>query len=546
MSAASPQDPSSPPDGGGAAVAWADDSAYLALRTRDARFDGRLFVGVTSTGIYCRPVCRVRPPRRENCRFFPHAAQAEAAGFRPCLRCRPELAPGLSLTDSSEVLANQAARWLTQAVHAGEAVEMPRLAERLGVTDRHLRRIFLRCHGVTPMAWLSTQRLLLAKQLLTDTAMPVTEVALAAGFGSLRRFQAAFLSHYRLNPSALRRARGADGMGASASSKPNAKTEDHGEPGASSKANANVNPQAGAELWLAYRPPYDLDGVARFLSRRAQPGIECVQADGRSLRISRTLALPHQGRPLAGWLAAELLPDRAAVRLTLAPALLPAAGALLQRARQALDLDADPDPIATALTGLPGGDRPGLRLPGTWDGFEAAVRVVLGQQVTVAAAATLTRRLVQRFGTPIDTPWPGLDRLFPDAATLAAADPADIGTLGIVRQRVRALQALAAEVAAGRLALDRAAPLEPTLAALQALPGIGPWTAQLIALRALAWPDAWLPTDIGVLNALGTRSPAEASARVEACRPWRAYAVMALWLSLEATPAHAASAAAAD
>ena len=174
------------------------------------------------------------------------------------------------------------------------------------------------------------------------------------------------------------------------------------------------------------------------------------------------------------------------------------------------------------------------------------MRVVLGQQVTVAAAATLTRRLVQRFGTPIDTPWPGLDRLFPDAATLAAADPADIGTLGIVRQRVRALQALAAEVAAGRLALDRAAPLEPTLAALQALPGIGPWTAQLIALRALAWPDAWLPTDIGVLNALGTRSPAEASARVEACRPWRAYAVMALWLSLEATPAHAASAAAAD
>jgi AraC family transcriptional regulator of adaptative response / DNA-3-methyladenine glycosylase II len=524
--------------------AWDDDTAYLALRTRDVRFDGRLFVGVTSTGIYCRPVCRVRPPRRENCRFFPHAALAEVAGFRPCLRCRPELAPGLSLTDSSEVLAHQAARWLTQAVHAGQSVELPHLAARLGVTDRHLRRIFQRSHGVTPMAWLSTQRLLLAKQLLTDTTMPVTDVALAAGFGSLRRFQAAFTAQYRLNPSALRRRVSESAAPAPAPARTSTHSRTGGQSPTSSltaahvaTANAAAPGDAGAALWLGFRPPYDVAGVARFLARRALPGIETVEGDGGRLHLVRTLALDHQGRLLRGWLSAELRPERAAVRLTLAPALLPAAGALLQRCRQALDLDADPAPIATALAGLPGGARVGLRLPGTWDGFEAAVRVILGQQVTVAAAATLTRRLVQRFGEPIATPWPALDRLFPAPVSLSAADPAEIGTLGIVRQRVRALQALATEVAAGRLVLDRTAPLEPTLAALRALPGIGDWTAQLIAMRALAWPDAWLPTDIGVLNALGTRSPAEASARVEACRPWRAYAVMALWLGLEGPPA---------
>ncbi|MBP6899394.1 MAG: DNA-3-methyladenine glycosylase 2 family protein [Burkholderiaceae bacterium] len=506
------------------------EAAYRALRTRDARFDGRLFVGVTSTGIYCRPVCRVRPPRQENCRFFDQAAQAEAAGFRPCLRCRPELAPGLSLTDSSDMLAAQAARMLTQAVQDGLAGDdragalLPAIAARLGVTDRHLRRIFQRAHGVTPLAWLTTQRLLLAKQLLTDTRLPVSSVALAAGFGSQRRFNDAFAAHYRMPPTRLR--------------------------GAAEPSAAPATPGDAATLWLAYRPPYDLPGLLAFAANRALPGIEHV--DAARLSIARTLAVEHGGQRLAGWLQARFVPERSAVQLQLSPSLLPAAGSLLARCRQALDLDADPERIAEGLDQAdppPGPPRPGVRLPGAWDGFEAAVRVVLGQQVTVAAARTLTRRLVERFGTPLPDAaaapaGSGLAQLFPGAAAIAAADPADLGTLGIVRQRVRALQALATALAEGRLRLDRSAALEPTLAALTALPGIGDWSAQLIAMRALAWPDAWPASDIGLLNALidpqrfadrprHRPDAAQAAALAESWRPWRAYAVMRLWLTLE-------------
>ena len=486
-----------------------DEAAYQAMRTRDARFDGRLFIGVTSTGIYCRPVCRVRPPQRENCRFFGQAALAEAGGFRPCLRCRPELAPGLSLTDSSEVLAAQAARWLAQAAQEGSDPLMPEMAARLGVTDRHLRRIFVKAHGVTPIAWLTTQRLLMAKQLLTDTALPVQQVALATGYASLRRFNAAFAEHYRMNPTRLRQARG-------------------------------DTPLRDAALRLAWRPPYDLAGVLAFQRLRALPGVE--QVDG--LAIRRTLAVQHQGQWLDGWLEARFVPARCELALRLAPALMPAAGSLIARTRQALDLDADPERIDAVLGAgppLPGPPVAGVRLPSGWDGFESAVRVILGQQVTVAAARTLSARLVARFGRPVDTPFPGLDRLFPQAHTLAEATAESIGTLGIVRQRVAALQALAREVASGRLLLHRAAPVEPTLAALRALPGIGDWSAHLIAMRALAWPDAWPASDIAVLNALrpltgGERDLARASALAEAWRPWRAYAVMRLWQSLEPPP----------
>jgi AraC family transcriptional regulator of adaptative response / DNA-3-methyladenine glycosylase II len=473
------------------------DAAYLVLKARDARFDGRLFVGVTSTGIYCRPVCRVRTPRRENCRFYPSAAMAEAAAFRPCLKCRPEIAPGLSLMDSSSALAQAAARALQHAVHAGEPLPLPALAARLGVTDRHLRRIFQAAHGVTPRDFVATQRLLLAKQLLTDTAAPVTQVALASGFESLRRFNAAFAERYRMSPSRLRR----DG----------------------------AVPAAGTPLRLAYRPPFDSAALLDFFARRALPGVE--QVEGLCLR--RTLALPHAGGSVAGWVACRFVPARHELQLTAAPALGPALGALLQRVRHAFDLDADPAQIDPVLTRLPLPPRPGLRLPGCFDGFELALRVILGQQVTVAAARTLVQRVVQQFGTPVETPFPGLDRLFPDAAALAQADPGHIGRLGIVRQRVRAIQALAAEVAAGRLVLHRGAPLAATLDALRALPGIGEWTAQLIAMRALAWPDAFPATDIGLLNALGTRDVAFATQAAEFWRPWRAYAVIRLWHSLE-------------
>ncbi|MBK6471906.1 MAG: DNA-3-methyladenine glycosylase 2 family protein [Betaproteobacteria bacterium] len=488
------------------------DAAYLALKARDARFDGRLFVGVTSTGIYCRPVCRVRTPRRENCRFFDTRAQAEAAAFRPCMKCRPEIAPGLSHTDSSRSLAHSAARLMEHAVHGGEDLALPALAARLGVTDRHLRRIFQATHGVSPHGYLATQRLLLAKQLLTDTPLPVTQVAMASGFDSLRRFNAAFVQRYRLNPTQLR---GAGGAGRAAG--------------------------RGAEhaLRLAYRPPYDLDAVLGFFARRQVQGVE--QVDG--LRLRRTLGWRQNGDVVHGWLEVRFEPARHEVHVITSDSLAPVLGAVLQRVRLALDLDADPALVDPVMARLPLPPRPGARLPGAWDGFETAVRVVLGQQVTVKAARTLVKRLVDRLGTPVDTPFAALTHVFPDAERLATTDPEIIGKLGIVRQRVKALQALAAAVAQGDIPLHRGAPLPATLDALRALPGIGEWTAQVIAMRALAWPDAWPATDIGLMNALGSSKPGQArllardarhiTALAEPWRPWRAYAVMRLWHFVE-------------
>ena len=509
-----------------------EDAAYRALQTRDARFDGRLFVGVTSTRIYCRPICRVRPPKRENCRFFANAASAEQMGFRPCLRCRPELAPGLSLMDSSQALASRAAVLLGQAAQEGLDPALPALAAQLGVTDRHLRRIFNQVHGVSPLAYLSTQRLLLAKQLLTDTALPVTEVALATGYASLRRFNAAFVARYRMSPSALRKARPDDpGSGSCFGTSPATDAATNAATNAATSAGA---PGRAPVLRLAWRPPYDLDGVLGFFARRAVPGVEAVEG----LTLRRTLAIQQRGQHLAGWLAARFVPDRCEVALTVSASLLPALGSLLGRVRQALDLDAEPALIEPVLADLGGSHRPGIRLTGGLDGFEIATRVILGQQVTVAAARTLTLRLVDRFGGAVDTPFADLTRLFPSAETLAAATPEAIGTLGIVRQRVAALQALATEVAHCRIELHRAAPLQATLDALRALPGIGDWSAQLIAMRALGWPDAWPATDIGVLDAMrpytgGERNAALATAHAERWRPWRAYAVMKLWLSLD-------------
>jgi AraC family transcriptional regulator of adaptative response / DNA-3-methyladenine glycosylase II len=475
-------------------------AAYRALVAHDARFDGRLYVGVTSTGVYCRPVCRVRTPLQRNCRFFANAPSAEAAGFRPCLRCRPELAPGLSLVDSPQVLAAMAARLIDAAARTADDLYLPDIAQRLGVTDRHLRRIFAAVHGVSPIHYLTTQRLLLAKQLLTDTPLPVTQVAHASGYASVRRFNDAFSTRYRMSPTALRRER----------------------PG---------SPRGALVLRLAWRPPYDIHGVLRFFAARALPGVEGVDRDTLALR--RTLALEHRGQPLAGWLTGRFVPTKSEFELQVSASLLPALGTLLERARQALDLDADPQQIDPVLARLPVAAVPGLRVPGSFDGFETTVRVILGQQVTVAAARTLTGRLVERFGTPIATPFADLQRLFPDAPTLATADAEVIGKLGIVRQRVRALQALAADVSAGRLTLHRGAPLHSTLERLRSLPGIGEWTAQLIALRVLAWPDAFPATDVGLLNALGTRDIAGATAQAEAWRPWRAYAVIRLWQTLE-------------
>ncbi|WP_298825207.1 Ada metal-binding domain-containing protein [uncultured Piscinibacter sp.] len=484
------------------------DAAYQALAARDARFDGRLFVGVTSTGVYCRPICRVRTPQRRNCRFFETPAQAEAASFRPCLKCRPEIAPGAgmpwSVMDASRTLARQAALELNMQAASGEAASLAALAGRLGVSDRHLRRIFAAEQGVTPMQYLQTRRLLLAKQLLTDTTMPVAQVALASGFRSLRRFNAAFAEQYRMSPSRLR--------------------------GAADEAPRSGEAPDAVTLTLAYRAPFDHAALLRFVAQRAIPGIE--EVDGVSIR--RTLRAGCLAEA-PGWVEARFELERDRVQLRFAPALAASSARMVAAARHWLDLDASPASIDAALISLPGAA--GIRLPGSLDALELAVRAVLGQQVSVAAARTLARRVVERFGTPLATPWPSLARQFPQPEVLAAAPLAEIAALGIVRQRAGALIALADAWPGLETLMSPATDPDDFIAALCELPGIGPWTAHYIAMRAFGWPDAFPPNDVAVLKAMharfGTASQRDAHAQAQAWRPWRAYAVLRLWNSLE-------------
>ena len=503
-----------------------DDACYRALKARDARFDGRFFTGVTSTGIYCRPVCKVRTPKAENCRFFGLAAQAEAAGFRPCLRCRPEVAPAdgaaiWSTQDASAMLARQAAALLDASVQrAPGPAGMDTIAARLGVSARHLRRIFEAQWGVSPLQYLQTRRLLCAKHLLTDTRLPAAQVAALSGFASLRRFNAAFVAHYRLQPSALRRA-GADADMA-------------GTPTA--KATAQ-RPAAwpGVALQASYRPPYDVAAMLGFLNQRAIAGVEVVNLAQQQYR--RSLALTHQGQPLRGWVQVRFGPQPGGVHFLLSDSLAPALPVVMARLRQLFDLDADPAPIATAL-GPRFAGLEGLRVPGTLDGFELGVRGILGQQITVAAARTLAARLVQQLGEPLATPDTALSHLFPSAERLAQCSADTLGALGIVKQRQAAIQGLARAVAEGRLVLDAHADVASTMAALQAIQGIGPWTASYIAMRALRWPDAFVAGDVALHTALGLRqrktAAADAEQRAQAWRPWRSYAVLRAWHSLSA------------
>ncbi|MFN9474334.1 DNA-3-methyladenine glycosylase 2 family protein [Acidovorax sp.] len=497
------------------AAAADDEGRYLALQTRDARFDGRFFTGVTSTGIYCRPVCSVRTPRRENCRFFAMAAQAESAGFRPCLRCRPELAPqslAWSVQDATDILVRQAVRLLDAPegwARDSQGATVARLAERLGVSDRHLRRIFEAALGVSPLQYLQTRRLLTAKQLLTDTPLPITQVALSSGFGSVRRFNAAFAEHYGLNPGQLRKNGRAEGV------------------------------RSTGTLRLAYRPPLDVAALLAFFERRRFLGVEWVQQerDGapalrRTVRLSPAVTGATE---VTGWLSARFDTTRHQVLLQTSDSLYPVLPVVIARVRAMLDLDAEPGAINAVLhERFPEGD--GLRVPGAFDGFELAVRAVLGQQITVAAARTLGQRLVERLGEPIDTPWPELTRLFPPPSVLARAEGEMLGQMGIVRQRQAAIVALARAVDSGSLALHAGADVAGTTSALSALPGIGDWTAQYIAMRVLRWPDAFPAGDVALHKALGVqgqKNPARAATEASAAwRPWRSYAVLRAWAEL--------------
>jgi AraC family transcriptional regulator of adaptative response / DNA-3-methyladenine glycosylase II len=470
------------------------DLCYRALAARDRRFDGEFFVGVASTGIYCRPVCTARRPRRENCTFHPSAAAAESAGFRPCLRCRPELAPGAAPLDAPERLARTAANLIDEG--ALDDGNLETLAARLSVTGRHLRRVFASQFGVAPVAYAQTQRLLLAKRLLTDTDLPITDIAYAAGFGSFRRFHALFRARYRMAPSDLRQAR-------------------HGP--------APANPG----FLLSYRPPYEFDALLTFLGARTIEGVEVV-GDGQ---YARTVRVVQRDRVHTGWIAVTHAPDRLGLRVTLSPGLVPVIPAVLQRTQRLFDLAANPEAIALQLGDIAAA-APGLRLPGAFDGFELAVRAVLGQQVTVKAARTLAGRVARAFGEPLESTIPGLDAVFPTPERIAALDVPDIASLGVIRTRASAILAIARAVADGTLTLSPATDVAAQMDALRALPGIGDWTAQYIAMRALAWPDAFPHGDLGVRKALGTNNDRGTLAAAEAWRPWRGYAVMHLWRQL--------------
>lgn len=488
------------------------EAAYAVLQARDARFDGRIFVGVTSTGIYCRPVCRVRLPKRENCRFFASAAQAEAQRFRPCMKCRPELAPretelAWTTMDASRTLARQASAWLDTCEDPEASIEQ--LADHLGITSRHLRRIFLAEHGVTPLQYLQTRRLLLAKALLTDSRLPVHDVAAAAGFASLRRFNAAFVQHYRLQPTQLRKTLPPTRTGC-------------GEPA----------------LRLAYRAPLAVDALLAFLAARAIPEVERVDGDAR--RIDRSVSLDVQGERRTGRIVVQFDERAGEVLLSPCSALWPASSQLVPLVRRWLDLDADPSVIHEHLAPQFGtAFLPGLRLAGCVDRFELAVRAVLGQQVTVAAARTVAGRLVQAFGTPLGagSSTAGVTRVFPAPQVLANASVAELASLGMPVARAEALQTLAQRwptLRFARRASAVAGDVQAALDELKALPGIGPWTANYMLMRGWSWPDAFPPGDVVLRRVLSERAgrPLTPKACVEQAAPFspfRSYAVLHLW-----------------
>ena len=474
------------------------DHCYRALQSKDSRFDGKFFVGVSSTGIYCRPVCTAKTPMRARCAFFPSAAAAEGAGYRPCLRCRPELAPGNSCVDASGRIAHAAASLIDDGFL--EEQDLAALGERLGVTDRHLRRVFQAEFGVAPVGYAQTQRLLLAKRLLTDTAMPVTDIAMASGFGSVRRFNALFQARYRMQPNRLRRDR--------------------------DEAKADGSDHAAMRFELAFRPPLPWATMLAFLGQRAVQGVEMV-ADGE---YRRTTAIVHGGKIHRGWVSVRASPRRATLQVSISSGLAKAVPPVLARVKRLFDLACDPHVVAAQL-GTLADAHPGLRVPGTFDGFEMSVRGILGQQISVKAATTVSGRIATAFGEPIETPWPALTHTFPTAARLAELKVDDIASRGIVGARSRSILALAARVAAGDLVLSPGVDVDRTLAALREVPGIGEWTAQYIAMRALAWPDAFPHTDLGVMKALGETKPKRVLALAEAWQPWRAYAVLHLWHS---------------
>ena len=472
------------------------DICYRAVKSRDRRFDGRFFTGVTSTGIYCRPVCPAVTPRKKNVEFYACAAAAEKAGFRPCMRCRPETSPGTPAWLGTSATVSRALRYIHEGALDDGSVD--ELADRLGMTGRHLLRLFDDHLGTSPVAVAQTRRVHFARNLIEQTSLPMTRIALAAGFGSVRRFNVLVKQTFKRTPTEMRQRAG---TGAS--------TGDH------------------LVYRLAYRPPYDWAQLMEFLAGRAIPGVEIVEPGG----YRRTVTLGEESGVL------EVSPVEGSDHLLLKATLPDLTGSigLVARVRRMFDCGSDPTEIGEALSR----DRilkplvrsrPGLRLPSAWDPFEMAVRAILGQQISVKGATTIAGRLVDKCGTPLAQPVEGLTHLFPSPATLATAD---LSGIGLTNKRIDTVRGFAEAVASGRLDLD--APLGPDefVARFVTLPGIGPWTAQYVAMRALGEPDAFPSGDLGLKHASGGF---DLEPRSERWRPWRAYAALHLWASLGDTP----------
>jgi AraC family transcriptional regulator of adaptative response / DNA-3-methyladenine glycosylase II len=487
-----------------------------ARRSRDPRFDGRFFIAVTTTGIYCRPICPARSQKDENVVYFPTAASAEAAGFRPCLRCRPEASPGTPAWAGTSGIVSRALRLIADGALRGtgggvldDKVDgergVERLADRLGVTARHLRRLFVKHLGATPLEVALTRRVHFAKRLIDDTSLPIQQIAHASGFGSVRRFNGQIRRTFSRTPTELRRLR-------------------RGWPGA-----AGTSPDC-YRFQLAYRPPYDWDGMLSFLAARATAGVESV--DGS--RYRRTVAVDGRAGTIDVFPVASKPALGLEVRFPDPRALL----LIVERVRCMFDLAADPQVIDLQL----GGDRllrraldacPGVRMPGAWDGFELAVRAILGQQVSVRGATTIAGRVATLFGTDVETDI-GVARLFPDAGRLVNAP---LENAGVMPSRAATIRRLAQAVCDGALTLAPAGDSGAAMSALTDVPGIGPWTASYVAMRALGEPDAFPAGDLVLRRMAGNLTARELERRSQAWRPWRAYAVMLLWrvASLQST-----------
>lgn len=475
-------------------------ACYRALASRDPRFDGRFFTGVTTTGVYCRPICPARTPSRGNVRFYPCAAAAEAAGFRPCRRCRPDTAPGTPAWQGAPVTVARGLRLIRDGVLDEQGIDA--FAARLGLGARQVRRLFETHVGATPSDIARLRRVHFARALVDDASLRLTDIAFAAGFQSVRQFNHAFRQTFKSAPRTLRAAgRGAAG----------------GE----------------IEMRLTYRPPFDAAWLLDLLEGRAAPGVEAV-ADGE---YRRTVAMGGAD----GWISVRPAggagPRANALMVRVSTSLTAHLMRIASAARRVFDLDADPATIARVLTADARmaplvRKRPGLRVPGAWHPWEIAMRAIVGQQVSVEAATTIVGRVVARAGAPVTTPFAELTRVFPEPAAVAAADLANIGMPG---KRTDTLKRFAAGVAEGRISLAVSESYEETVRELCLIPGIGPWTAEYIALRALGEPDAFPAGDLGLRKAIGKGAPAperEVAAMSEAWRPWRGYAAMYLWSSL--------------